>query len=425
MRICFVAEANSAHIEKWCGYFLSRGHEVHVISFTKGDIPGAKIHWIDLGLEGEESDLAKLKYLTQGRRIRKLLKEIDADVVNVHYATSYGAAAALSGVRGYALSVWGADIYDFPRRSFLHRSLLQYSLSRADCLFSTSRAMARETRKYNRNKRIEVTPFGVDEKLFSPERRKRAKSLWSGDIGSAEALKAEAPKLEVSELETSKLEVSKLEVSKLAAPLTATSKAEELKDPVEAEKRDRSFQIGLVKKLDPKYGIDVLLNAAALIRQERPDIDLRLVIAGKGPAEEEYHALAEELGLSERVTWTGFIPQEEAARVWADSDVAVIPSTLDSESFGVAAVEAQACGVPVVISDIPGLMEATRPGYTSLVVERKNPRALADAILRLYDDPELCHRLGKNGRRYVLKRYGYQSCFRHIEECLEKLARQK
>ena len=58
MRICFVAEANSVHIEKWCRWFLSRGHEVHVISFTPGDIPGAKIHLMDVGLSGEESDTA-------------------------------------------------------------------------------------------------------------------------------------------------------------------------------------------------------------------------------------------------------------------------------------------------------------------------------------------------------------------------------
>ena len=358
MRICFLAEANSAHIEKWCRYFLSEGHEVHVISFTQGEIPGARIHWIDLGLEGEESDLAKLKYLTQGRRIRKLLKEIDADVVNVHYATSYGAAVALSGYRGYALSVWGADIYDFPNKSVLHRLLLKYSLSRAECLFSTSRAMARETRKYNRKKRIEITPFGVDVELFSPSKRSAV---------------------------------------------------------------DRHFRIGIVKKLDPKYGIDVLLHAAAIIRSRRPEIGLSLVIAGTGPAEEEYHALAETLGLSDCVTWTGFIPQEEAARVWADSDIAVIPSTLDSESFGVAAVEAEACGVPVVISDIPGLMEATRPGYTSLVVKRKDPEALAEAILRLHDDPVLCRRLGRNGRKYAVERYEYLRCFRHIEACLERM----
>ena len=358
MKICLVAEANSAHIEKWCGYFLSRGHEVHVISFTQGDIPGTVVHWIDLGLEGEESDLAKLKYLTKGRKIRKIIREIAPDVVSVHYATSYGASVALSGFRGYSLSVWGADIYDFPRKSALHRALARYSLSKADVLFSTSRAMAKEARKYNKDKKIEITPFGVDTELFSPAARTRAE--------------------------------------------------------------DGIFRIGLVKKLDPKYGIDVLLQAAAKIRTDRPEINLQLVIAGTGPAEQEYHALAEKLGLSDRVVWTGFIPQAEAARVWADSDLAVIPSTLDSESFGVAAVEAESCGIPVIISDIPGLMEATRPDHTSLVVRRKDPEALAEAILRMYDDPSLRRRMGENGRKYVLNRYEYHRCFRHIEELLEQ-----
>ena len=355
MKICFVAEANSAHIEKWCGYFLGRGHEVHVISFTPGDIPGAVIHHLDLGLSGEEGDLSKLKYLTQGRRIRKLVEEIRPDVVNVHYATSYGAAVALSGLKGYVLSVWGSDVYDFPKKSFLHNSLLRYSLAHADCIMSTSRAMAKETRHYT-DKKILITPFGVDTEFFTPKRRSRLPGFV-----------------------------------------------------------DERFIIGTAKKLEPKYGIDDLLRAAAIIREKRPGIDLRLMIAGTGTHEEEYKKLSEELGLAERTAWRGFISREEVAKLWANLDVAVIPSTLDSESFGVAAVEAEASGVPVVISDVPGLMEATRPGYTALVVRRQNPEQLADELIRLHDDPELRSRLGRNGRRYVQKRYEYEECFAAIE----------
>ncbi len=358
MRICFLAEANSAHIEKWCRYFLEQGHEVHVISFTKGEIPGAEIHWIDLGLDGNEGDLAKLKYLTQAGKVRRLVKKIRPDVVNVHYATSYGAVAALSGIWGYVLSVWGSDIYDFPKKSILHRALLRFSLKRAGILFSTSRAMARETRKYTR-KSIRITPFGVDTSFFTPKRRKRLPEYVDG-----------------------------------------------------------RFMIGLVKKLEPKYGIDVLLRAAAVFREKRPNVNLRLMIAGTGTHEEEYKKLAEELGIAERVTWTGFIPAEEAANLWANLDVAVIPSVLDSESFGVSAVEAEASGVPVIVSDVPGLTEATRPGYTALTVKRQDPEALAEALVQMYDDPVLRGRLGLNGRKYVQKRYEYRDCFRQIEQYL-------
>ena len=361
MKICFVAEANSVHIEKWCRWFLSRGHEVHVISFTPGDIPGAEIHLMDVGLSGEESDAAKLKYLTKGRELRRIIEEIVPDVVNVHYATSYGAVAALAGLRGYALSVWGSDIYDFPKKSALHLAFLKYSLSKADVLFSTSRAMARETRKYSK-KPIRVTPFGVDTELFSPE--KRTREMYS---------------------------------------------------------EGREFRIGTVKKLDPKYGIDDLLRAAAIVKERKPDLLLTVDIAGTGTHEEEYHRLAEQLGIADIVCWEGFVDQEKAACIWADLDLAVIPSVLDSESFGVSAVEAEASGVPVLISDVPGLMEATRPGFTSKVVSRQKPEILADAIIDFANDPELCRKLGKNGRKYAVKRYSLEACFTHIENCLSEV----
>ena len=363
MRICFVAEANSVHIEKWCRWFLSRGHEVHVISFTPGDIPGAKIHLMDVGLSGEESDTAKLKYLTKGKELRRIIDDISPDVVNVHYATSYGAVAALARLHGYALSVWGSDIYDFPKKSVLHLALLKYSLGRADVLFSTSRAMAGETRKYSR-KPIRITPFGVDTELFSPEKRTR-----------------------------------------------------------EMYCEGKEFRIGTVKKLDPKYGIDDLLKAAALVKEKKPELLLSVDIAGTGTHEEEYHKLAEQLGIADIVRWEGFVEQKKAADIWADLDLAVIPSVLDSESFGVSAVEAEACGVPVLISDVPGLMAATRPGYTSKVVPRKNPEALADAIIQFAEDPALCRRMGKNGRKYAVKRYSLEACFTHIESCLSEVFR--
>lgn len=128
------------------------------------------------------------------------------------------------------------------------------------------------------------------------------------------------------------------------------------------------FVIGTVKGLESVYGIDIILKAAQIVRTERPDIPLRVRIAGKGSKAEEYMMLAKELGISDIVTWLGFISQESAAKEWANMDVAVIPSR--QESFGVSAVEAQACGTPVIISDVLGLKEATSPFISSLVISK-------------------------------------------------------
>ncbi len=354
MKICFLAPANSAHTIKWCNYFTSRGHEVHVISFTEGAIDGVQIHQINNQVSAGGGDLQKLLYLTSFAQVKKLVKQISPDVINVHYATSYGTVAALAGLKNYALSVWGSDIFDFPRHSPLHRWMLKFSLSRAKYLFSTSQAMADEAALYTK-KHFEITPFGVDLELFTPEKRTRT--------------------------------------------------------------QDDVFVLGTVKGLAPAYGIDTFLRTVQLVRQEHPEIPVRVRIAGKGPAQEEYHALAEELGIDDITTWLGFISQEQAAMEWANMDVAVICS--NSESFGVSAVEAQASGCPVIISDIPGLMEATQPNQTSLVVPRKDERAVADAIVRLFEDRELRQRLGIQGRKYVQEHYEIISCFRHVEKLFE------
>lgn len=357
MRICFLGPVSSAHIIKWCNWFSNHGHEVHVISFIPGEISNAKVHLIDIGVDVKGSDAGKLKYLLTGKKIRKLIREIKPDIVNAHFATSYGVAAALSGTKGYVLSVWGADIYDFPNKSPLHKALLKYSLRKAGYLFSTSRAMAKEASKYT-SKRFEVTPFGVDMELFNPDKRTRVD--------------------------------------------------------------DEAFVVGTVKGLSDKYGIRYILEAAAAVKR-KGEIPIRLRIAGKGPQEEEYHQLAEKLGISDITDWLGFISQPEAATEWANMDIAVIPSVLESESFGVSAVEAQASSTAVIISDIPGLMEATKPGLTSKVVPRKDAVAIAAAITGLYRDKALREKMGAEGCRYVKDHYEINLCFRNIESLFSKI----
>ena len=358
MRICFVGPANSAHIVKWCTWFTNHGHEVHVISFSQGDIPNTTVHVINAGVTARSSDLAKIKYLFSGKQINRIIDHIQPDIVNAHYATSYGTALALSGVNNYVLSVWGSDVYDFPQKSFLHKALLKYSLKKASYLFSTSKAMADEASKYT-NKRFEITPFGVDLVLFNPNKRAR-------------------------------------------------------------KEKDGSFVVGTVKGLSDKYGISYLLHAVAEIKNQG-NIPIKLRIAGKGPQEKEYRHLANELGISDVTNWLGFISQEQAAQEWANMDVAIVPSIL--ESFGVSAVEAQACGTPVIISDIPGLMEATKPGETSVVVKRKDSHAIAMAINELYRDKKKLAVMGKLAVGFVKEKYELNKCFRKIERLLETYAR--
>ena len=212
MKICFIAPADNYHTKKWCNWFCNRGHEIHVVSFTDSAIDEVTVHSLNTNVNVHGNDLSKLKYLQYAGKIKRIVEQIKPDVINVHYATSYGTVAALSGLKGYVLSVWGSDIYDFPNKSIFHKAMLKFSLSRAKYIFSTSNAMAEETRKYTK-KKIEITPFGVDMELFSPNKRSR-------------------------------------------------------------EPSDEYFVVGTVKALTPKYGIEYLLKAIAIIKNENPQVPI-------------------------------------------------------------------------------------------------------------------------------------------------------
>lgn len=360
MIICFIGPAHSSHIIKWCNWFTNHGHEVHVISFRNALINNTTVHFIGGSRVNEQGgDIQKIRYLFNAKKIRKIVEQINPDVVNVHFATSYGAATALSGLKNYILSVWGTDVYEFPRKSPFHKILLKYSLSRAAHIFSTSQAMAEVTKLYT-NKSIDITPFGVDMSLFNPDKRTR--------------------------------------------------------------KDETDFIIGTVKTLQPKYGIDYLLKAAAYVKNTRPDITMKVRIAGKGTSENELKKLADDLKISNITEWLGFISQEEASRVWANMDVAVVASISTSESFGVSAVEAEASGVPVIISDVPGLMESTKPGVSSIVVPRKNEIEIGKAIIFLYDHPDKRMEMSITGRQFALDNFELNCCFEKIEKLLISLS---
>lgn len=354
MRICFIAPADNYHTRKWCQYFVDRKYDVHVISFQKGELPGVTLHWINSGAKTNSTDISKLKYLTKARQIKRIVDDLHPDVVNVHYATSYGTSVALSGIRHYILSIWGSDIYAFPKKSLLHNIMLRFSLMRAERILSTSKAMAEEAQHYTK-KTIAITPFGVNMDLFSPKRRTRAQN-------------------------------------------------------------DGVFVVGTVKALTPTYGIDVLLRAVKIVVEKRSDIPIRVRIAGKGIYDIEYKELADHLGIGHLVEWLGFISQKQAAMEWANMDVCIVPSRL--ESFGVSAVEAQACARPVIISDIPGLKEATDPGVSSVVFSVADEAELADAIILMYDNPEHRRNMGLVGREYVVHKYELNHCFARIEKIL-------
>lgn len=174
-----------------------------------------------------------------------------------------------------------------------------------------------------------------------------------------------------------------------------------------------------LSRLDPKKGLDLLLPAFARVRQERPDVALVLAGCGVPDYEAWLRARVQELGLEGDVLFTGFLEGEQKLAALADCDLFVLPSY--SESFGVAVVEAMACGKPVVISDQVAIHREIAEANAGLVIPCQ-VQALAEALMHLAGDANLRRRLGANGRRLARERFSLEAMATRLAQAYTEVA---
>jgi phosphatidyl-myo-inositol dimannoside synthase len=138
-----------------------------------------------------------------------------------------------------------------------------------------------------------------------------------------------------------------------------------------------------------------LLVACAELRDGRPD--LRLVIAGDGDDRQRLTALAADLGLTDRVRFTGFVSEATLAELYRRAAIFALPSR--GEGFGLVYLEAMRAGKPCVALSGTAAAEVVEDGVTGLLVVPEDRAGLARALVRLLDDPDLARRLGEAGQR--------------------------
>ena len=175
----------------------------------------------------------------------------------------------------------------------------------------------------------------------------------------------------------------------------------------------------------PMKGVVPLLEALAKLRTER---DVELVIIGTPRKDSDVRATIDRLGLADTVSFHGGVTTDRIVELYASSQVAVVPSLY--EGFSLPAIEAMACGVPLVATTggaIPEVVGAD--GETGLLVPPGDPSALALALGRVLDDPALAGRLREQGRRRVLDRFTWRACafatLDHYRWTIEDAARRR
>jgi glycosyltransferase involved in cell wall biosynthesis len=252
----------------------------------------------------------------------------DADLIHVHMPYPLGELAAVVGARGRPIVCsFHADVVRQARWLRLYRPLVQHILNRADAIIVGSEWIARDSPLFGPSRQVDVIPYGVDTDWFDPSRV------------SAEARTAIRRRCGVD-----------------SRPL-----------------------IVAVGRLVYYKGFGYLISAAR-------ELDAEIVIVGRGPLASELGAQAEQ---AKNVHLAGAVDEIELRAHLAAADVFVLPSTSRAESFGVATVEAQAMGVPAVVTEVgTGTSEAIEPGTTGVVVRPRDVSALVEGISGLLSDDQ-------------------------------------
>jgi glycosyltransferase involved in cell wall biosynthesis len=178
--------------------------------------------------------------------------------------------------------------------------------------------------------------------------------------------------------------------------------------------RRENIVVGFVGRFSPGKGHEELLEAAAGIAKVRPLVRFLVVgeaSAGEETYEQEIRQLCTKLRIDGIVTFAGF--RRDIPDAMASFDILAFPS--HAESFGVVLIEAMSMELPVVSTNCDGVVDIVVEGETGLYVHPRASNELADALLRLIDDPDLRRRLGKAGRNRVLQLFDRRDQIDHLE----------
>lgn len=172
---------------------------------------------------------------------------------------------------------------------------------------------------------------------------------------------------------------------------------------VPANESNDEFTLVTVSRLVRSKGIDTVLRALKILDQNH--VNYRYIVAGKGSERLALEQLAKDLGVHSNVRFTGFIEENEKWRLLRSADVYVMPSRFSPdephEGFGIAFVEAAACGIPAIGSNAGGVPDAVLHGKTGLLVEPDSPEELAKALMFLYLDADKRREMGAAGMQRV------------------------
>jgi glycosyltransferase involved in cell wall biosynthesis len=363
MRLCIISNPNSTHTRRWVGWFARRGHTVSLVA----DVPLLE-PWTEVPV----IDLSKIFYAPIIRFpiwsvwLRRFLHQWHPDILHAHRVNSAGWLAAASGFHPLVITPWGTDLYQLPQHSRLARRLTHYALRHADMVTADAIDLLQIARQYGANPAyLHLVQWGVDLLHFFP---------GPTDLNL------------------------RTELGLSGGPIILSPRG-----------------------VNTIYNLDIIIQAIPAVRSSLPGAMLILRDYNTDPIyKRRLEELITSLDISEAVRWIGRVePWERVADLYRLADVVVsVPS---SDSTPVSILEALACGIPIITTDLPALHEWLTPGESGLMVPQRDPHALATALCQILTNVKLAERFRKIGPTIVETRANHQLEMEKMEALYQTL----
>jgi L-malate glycosyltransferase len=364
MRICFLATGRSVHTYNWIKFFAKKGHQVHLICFEEYKferLENLTVHII-------RPVLPKIKivsYLTSSWldpsinsfKIKKLVRKINPDILHAHYLTTYGLLGYFIHFPLFVVTLWGSDILIAPKKSSFHRIMAKFILNSSKLVTCDSERVKEECQKY----------------LADPEKVKVV--LWGVDLSL-------------------------------------------FRERQDMRLNQKKIVILSTRGFAPLYNIDTIINSIPSVVKNYPDV--KYVLKWMYERDSGLQQQAASLKVTEFIEFVfKNIDYKDFPAFHYEADIFIsVPS---SDSSSISLLEAMACGLPVIVSDLPANREWITDGWNGFIVPVRDPEKLAEAIIQLIENPDLMRLFGKRNAQIVRDRADREKHMSRMEGLYQQL----
>lgn len=305
----------------------------------------------------EENDLGLFTLLID--QLKKIIDKINPDIIHAGPIQSCGFLSALTEFSPLVTMSWGSDILVDSQKDFLWKWVTEYTLSKTSVFIGDCETVKKKALQFGfLENRIFLFPWGIDLKQYQP----KYNVSFRNKLGWAD-----------------------------------------------------KFVLLSLRSWEKIYGVDIV--AKAFVAASLAEPELRLILLGRGTQEPVIMKIFEDAGMKDRVYFGGVITQNNLPDYYQAADLYLSASRSDGSS--VSLMESLACGLPVLVSDIPGNQEWIEQGKNGWMFETDSVENLTDSILEIVKNKQQLPIVGQEARKTAEKKANWEKNFKELLEAYQ------